>query len=254
MTRLRTGCTVLLLLAGLSLPAFAEESDSKAAPRKRAEIHTELGSNYFALRDFAVALEEAKEAVNSDSDYAPAHNLLGLIFMELGDHNQAEKAFERAVSIDSSDSDVMTNYGWFLCQRGRFDDGIKHLIEALKNPLYSTPEKNWYNAGICARRKGAEEQAEEYFMKALRLRPELSPAMFFLAEIYFKRGNIGLARTYFTRFMGDITAPSAENLWLGVRIERRFGDREGESRYGSLLRRNFPESKEAVALRNGQYE
>ena len=47
---------------------------------------------------------------------------------------------------------------------------------------------------------------------------------------------------------------NAETLWLGMRVERKLGDKETEASYGLQLRKNFPESKEARALLNRQYE
>jgi type IV pilus assembly protein PilF len=43
-------------------------------------------------------------------------------------------------------------------------------------------------------------------------------------------------------------------LWLGVRIERRLGDRNSEASYALQLRNRFPDSREARALLAGQYE
>jgi type IV pilus assembly protein PilF len=48
--------------------------------------------------------------------------------------------------------------------------------------------------------------------------------------------------------------PSAEVLWLGVRVERKLGDRNSEESYALQLRNNFPNSSEARALLAGQYE
>jgi type IV pilus assembly protein PilF len=46
----------------------------------------------------------------------------------------------------------------------------------------------------------------------------------------------------------------AQALWLGVRVERRLGDRDAEASYGAQLRRRFPESMQAQWLVTGQYE
>jgi type IV pilus assembly protein PilF len=39
---------------------------------------------------------------------------------------------------------------------------------------------------------------------------------------------------------------------LGVRVERRLGDRNSEASYAMQLRKNFPDSKEARALATGE--
>ena len=47
---------------------------------------------------------------------------------------------------------------------------------------------------------------------------------------------------------------SAETLWLAVRIERKLGDREAESRFSSQMRRKFPAAPETQRLMQGLYE
>ena len=51
--------------------------------RTRAELHTQLGAGYFEMRNFRVALEELQEALRTDPNYGPAHNMLALVYMEL---------------------------------------------------------------------------------------------------------------------------------------------------------------------------
>ncbi|MBS1146228.1 MAG: putative pilus assembly protein PilF, repeat [Proteobacteria bacterium] len=41
---------------------------------------------------------------------------------------------------------------------------------------------------------------------------------------------------------------------LGVRLERKLGDRAQEAAYGLQLRKRFPDSKEAQLLLAGKYE
>ena len=48
--------------------------------------------------------------------------------------------------------------------------------------------------------------------------------------------------------------PSAESLWLALRIERKLGERNAESSYASQLRRSFPGSPEYQALQRGDFD
>jgi type IV pilus assembly protein PilF len=230
--------------------AYAEE---QADARQRAQVHTDLGAAYFSAGQLGVALEELNVAIRADSSFAPAYNMLGLVYMSLRDDDKAEENFRRSLSLSSDDSDANNNYGWFLCQRGKVDDSIRYFMAALKNPLYTTPEKSYLNAGICARKKNDDAEAEEFLLKAIRLQPRQPQALFHLADINFKRGNYGESRKYINQF-SQIAAPTPESLWLGIRIERRLGNRSGEASYGLQLRKTFPDSPEAQAFRSGKYE
>ena len=224
-----------------------------ADAQKRAKIHTDLGAGYYERGQLGVALDELKEALRVDPNYAPAYNVMGLVYMELREDGDAERSFRRALEIDPLDSDTNNNYGWFLCQHKHEDQSIKYFMTALKNPLYATPEKSYFNAGICMRQKGDEQAAEEYFLKALRIRPGLPQALYNMADLSYKRSQYTEARAYLAKYQ-RVAAPTAESLWLGVRTERKLGNRDAEASYALQLRRKYPESKETQALKKGQFE
>lgn len=228
----------------------AQQADAK----RRAQIHTELGSGYFERGQMGVALEELKEALRADSEYAQAYNVMGLVYMELREDADAERNFRRALSLMPLDSDANNNYGWFLCQRQRERESIKYFLAALKNPLYTTPEKSYANAGICSGRSGDEAAAEAYFQKALSLRPDQQLALYNMADLKFKHAQYGEARSYLVRYMQVTPVPNPESLWLGVRIEHRLGDRNAKASYAAQLRKRYPGSREARALTYGQFE
>lgn len=245
-----------LLLAGCAQqgvmqqqPATPEASDALY----RAKTHTELASGYFSRAQYGVALEEVNEALRADAAYAPAHNMLGLVYMELREDKQAEQAFSRALGLSPMDSDAHNNFGWFLCSRNRFEESLKHFLAAVKNPLYTTPEKAFLNAGICSSRKGDDAGAEDFLLKALRVQPQQPQALYNLAQLYYRQGRHAEARSHLSRY-AQVASPSAESLWLGVRLERVLGDRDAEAGHGRQLRKLFPDSAEAVLLQQGQYQ
>lgn len=238
--------------AGLLAGGYASAEDQTEA-RQRAQAHTDLGAAYFSTGQLGVALEELNVAVRADSSFAPAYNMLGLVYMTLREDDKAEENFRRSLSLSSTDSDTNNNYGWFLCQRGKIDDSIRYFMAAIKNPLYTTPEKSYLNAGICARKKNDDAEAEEFLLKAIKLQPRQPQALFHLADINFKRGNYSESRKFINQFF-QIAAPTPESLWLGIRIERRLGNRNDEASYSLQMRKAFPDSSEAQALRSGKYE
>jgi type IV pilus assembly protein PilF len=221
--------------------------------RVRARIHTELAAGYFELGNMGVALEEVNEALRADSTFGPAYNVAGLIYSELREDKLAEQNFERSVRINPLDSDANNNFGRYLCDRKRADEAIKYFLAALRNPLYQNPDRSYVNAGLCSRRRGDIAGAEDFMLKALKIQPNQPQALYSLADIAYARGSFAEAKTYLAR-ASKVTAPSAELLWLGVRVERKLGDRNSEASYGVQLRKNFPESKEARALIAGQYD
>ena len=259
---LRISCVLaLFLLVGCAKqptqPAFTPKPPAKPElgdAHTRADVHTQLGVAYYEIGNFAVALDELNEALQADPDYAKAYNVRGLVYMQLGEADQAEQSFQRALSLTPQDSDANNNYGWFLCRQKRYEEGIGYIMNALKNPLYSTPDKSYVNAGMCARDRGDQKKAAEFFNLALRSQPRQIQALYQLADMAYLDNQVPAAKSYLQRLARTGVKFNAEALWLALRIERRLGDKDAEASYGLQLRRNFPQSREAQALLNGQFE
>jgi len=220
---------------------------------KSAKTHSELGVLYLQAGNVAVALEEARIAQAIDPSYAPAHNLMGLVQIVLNDMLQARVSFERAIQLAPGDPQIANDYGWFLCLSGREQEAMGYFTMAARNPLYKTRTRPYTNAGLCALRMKDDKLAEENFQRALVFDGSNVQAIFHLASLAYKRGD------YFTakRYLGEVqrnTEPNAESLWLGVRIERKLGDRQAEASLASQLRRKFAGSPEYQALMEGKYE
>jgi type IV pilus assembly protein PilF len=222
-------------------------------PRERARAHSELASAYYEQGNMGVALEEARIAISADPAYAPAYTVLGLVHMDLKENAMADENFQRALRLAPNDPDANHNYGWFLCQSGREDVSLKYFLQAIRNPLYSSPQKSYTVAGICAARKNNDRDAVEYLERALRLDSGYLAARINLAQLRYRRGEYDQARVLISDFNRSVE-PTAESLWLALRIERRFGDKSAETNLSEQLRRRFAGSPEFQSMQRGQYE
>lgn len=237
--------------------ATAELPVSEQAPvdnaQQRAKVHTDLGTLYYQAGNTGVAIQEAKQALQADVSYAPAHNLLGLIYLLLNEQAQAQASFEQAVRLAPGDPEIANNYGLFLCQGGREREAIELFLSAARNPLYKTPTRPFTNAGLCSLRMKDEKVAEDYFRRAATADGANVQAIYHLSNLAFRKGDLFNAK----RYLGEIHSqmePNAESLWLGVRIERKLGDRQAEASYASQLRRKFAGTPEHQALMQGKFE
>lgn len=247
----------LLLILVLFLAGCANTENTttynpnlNSAGRASAKVHTELAGLYFQQSKLGVALSEVGLALQADPSYAPAYNVRGLINMTLREDKDAEADFQHSLQLDKTDSEAHNNYGWFLCQRGKAEESIPHFLFALKNPLYSTPELAYLNAGVCSRKSGNFRDAMDYFQRALIIRPAMPQALFGMAEANFFQGAFRVAKRYFGEFKAKTDGLSADHLLLAVRIERAVGDRSAEADYAMQLRRNYPDSAQVRLLNN----
>ncbi|MBK5104516.1 MAG: type IV pilus biogenesis/stability protein PilW [Burkholderiales bacterium] len=222
-------------------------------PRNRARIHTELASAYFERGNMGVALEELRIAISADPTYAPAYSVLGLVHMDLRENDVAQQNFAKALALSPNDPDINNNYGWFLCRTGREEKSIAYFLAALKNPLYNTPARSYVNAGLCSINLNDGRDAINFFERALRSEPDNPLALLNLASLQYKRGQLEAARKSISRF-NKVAEPTAESLWLALRIERKLGDKAAENALAVQLRRRYPGSPEYQNLLKGQFE
>ncbi|PXW91351.1 type IV pilus assembly protein PilF [Nitrosomonas sp. Nm84] len=218
-----------------------------------AKIHTELAAEYFHRRQFDVAIEEVAEALKAQSNYAPAYNVLGLVNMAINEDNKALDNFEQAIRLAPKSSEINNNYGWFLCQHipQRMDQAIDHFMVATQDPLYLTPEMAFTNAGLCELKRQRYHEAQVFFQKALSIQPNYLSALIGLVDIDFQRGNLASAKSKLTDLLQS-NSSTPESLFLAIQIEQAKGDQLAADSYIFQLQKHFPDSKEAVAIREGK--
>ncbi|MBI3148720.1 MAG: type IV pilus biogenesis/stability protein PilW [Betaproteobacteria bacterium] len=246
---------LLLALGGCSSPNPGTElqpsnNNEESQLQKLARVHTQLAAGYYARNQQNVALEELNEALKVDPKFAPAHNVLGLIYMELKEDAKAEQAFKKAIELAPQDPEIRNNYGWYLCLKGQAKAGIENFNLAARHPLYRTPEVALVNAGQCSARIGEINEAERYFRQALALQPGTIAASYGLADISYKRANFAEAREHMKNVMRAPNPPAAA-LLIGACVEKKLADRTAELSYIQQLRNRYPDSKELKELLGG---
>ena len=255
MKNLIAGLFSLVILAGCGTPSGggqAAPDQLKSRASASAKVHTELAGMYYERAQMGIALGEIDLALQADQNYAPAYSVRGLINMALREYKEAEEDFQHSLRLDKNDSETHNNYGWFLCQRGKEKDSIPHFMAAIKNPLYTTPERAYLNAGLCSKKAGNHKDAEEFLQRALQVQPGMPQALLAMAELDFDHGDYTAAKKYFAKFSEKSDNLTAEQLWLAVRIERKVGDRNAEASYAMQLRKRFPDARETRLLTHGE--
>ena len=221
------------------------ESDEPEG-RKRARIRMELAVGYFEQGQTSVALDEVKQVIALDPSFPDAYNLRGLIYMQLNDVRQADESFRRAVALNPNDANVQHNYGWLLCQQGRYDESQRAFDVAMANPLYAGRAKTLMAQGLCQAKAGRMAEAERSLARSYELDAGNPVTGYNLAMLLYRRGDYTRAQFYIRRLNNSELA-NAETLWLGIKVERRLNDEVAMQQLGEQLRKRYPQSREATA-------
>src|SRR5882757_600110 len=100
-------------------PRQPSKPDYKAAAR----ANTQLGLAYASQGRYEVAEAKLKKAIEQDDSVAQAHSGLGFVYWQRGEIPGAESEFRRAISLDGSDPEIRNNYGVFLCDQHKYEEG-----------------------------------------------------------------------------------------------------------------------------------
>jgi type IV pilus assembly protein PilF len=221
--------------------------------RRRARIRMELAVGYFEQGKTDIALDELKQVIVNDPNFPDAYSLRGLIYMRLNDMRQAEESFRRAVALNAKDSNAQHNYGWLLCQQGRYDEANRAFESAMaNNPLYTDRAKTLMTQGLCHARAGRKADAERSLARSYELDAGNPVTGFNLANLLYQRGEFPRAQFYIRR-LNNTELANAETLWLGIKVEQRLNDRVAMLQLADQLRRRFPQSREIGLYERGAF-
>jgi type IV pilus assembly protein PilF len=204
-----------------------------------AQLYTDLGLGYLRQGKLDLSLTKLKHALEIDKNKPDANHYIAEIYKQMDEFELAEKHYAKAIILDKENPMLLNNYGAFLCGQSRFEDAEKYFLRAVGVKRYRTPELAFENLALCAQRTDNVVKAEEYFRKALGIRPELAKSLFQMSGISYKKQDYMRARAFLQRFH-SVVNETEQSLKLGIKIERALEDELAVKKYQQQLREKFP--------------
>jgi len=220
-------------------PAEKESVDPDKALKARIDagiLNLQAGDPQRALHH----LNKAREWNDKSSDL---HNAFAMLYRFEGDTSKEEEHYKLALKYNKKDPKVHHNYGSFLCTHQRYDEGIKQLQLAANDYSYEKRFQSFENLGLCAIKENKKKLALNSFQRAYRIDNKMPVTILNLSILELEKGNNQKAYTLFKEYIG-LERHTAQSLWLGIRLERVFGDKNALASYELALRRLFPGSNE----------
>ncbi len=219
--------------------------------RQAAQLQVKLGQEYMQQGNLRVALERLQRALSLDPRFPDAHTVIAVLYERIGDPEKAGVHYRRAVELAPEDGTVLNNLGTYLCGNEKYAESESYFLKALSDPFYDTPDVSMTNAGLCARLAGNDERAEEYLRAALDIRATNATAIYELASLMHRRGDNFTARAFIQRYEAA-QEPTSEALALAAYIERANGNSSDAAAYETRLLARYPDSPQALQLREAQ--
>ncbi|MCU7858693.1 MAG: tetratricopeptide repeat protein, partial [Candidatus Thiodiazotropha sp. (ex Lucinoma kastoroae)] len=161
--RLSAMLLMVLLIVGCSSQEKVADTTGNLGLEKRAspaKVYVEMGMAYMREGQSAIAMQKLKKALDVDDEFSEAHNVIAILYEQLGERDRAGKHYDRAVELDEHDPFIRNARGSYYCRRGKFEEAGLDFQRALSNPLYPTPWVALTNAGLCVERTGDSAKAE----------------------------------------------------------------------------------------------
>ena len=155
-------------------------------------MHLNLGTSYYAIRNFSGAEHELDQALALRPDSVNVLNALGCLYLEQGRLDDSAKMLEKAIELKPLWTDAHFNYGRLLLKLGRRDEALKEFRTAVSvGELNSTARL--FLAQMLSE-DGQTKEAEEQYRRSIELSPTIE-AEHGLIDILLKSGRNEEAET-----------------------------------------------------------
>ena len=151
---------------------------------KEAEAHYKLGVSYLNKNQIKEAFIEFQEAIRLNPIDKYSLNALGYIHAIFEQYDEARTYYKSAIAIDPNYSEALNNLGITYLYTKNWKKAARYFKMALKNPLYSTPEKAYSNLGYALYKKRDYVNAEKILQGALTRYPHSFQSSYVLGLVY----------------------------------------------------------------------
>jgi type IV pilus assembly protein PilF len=166
--------------------------------RLRARATYEQGLSHLGDKRVSLALASLQEAVRLEPAAPLYHNTLGVVYLHyLSKPAEAQAEFQKAIELDPTYAEALTNLGVTLAQQGKWEEAIVAYRKAISLPIYPTPEVAYANLGWAYLNLGKQREAEESYRTAVQLQPRFAQAYYFLGVVLDRQGRKEEARSAF---------------------------------------------------------
>ncbi|MFH1113544.1 MAG: tetratricopeptide repeat protein [Pseudomonadota bacterium] len=186
------------------------------------------GNAYTALGDFEQAELSFGKALDIDPESADAHVALGRLFMGKGRLPDAVSRFERALALAPENPTAQYEMGRALLAMGRHDKALPHLRRAVEGNRES--HEAHYVLGKALMKAGDLRSALDSFRTTLEIKPDHWQSHNDIGVIWATIGKPDAAVAHFRKALAGNPEDVAAKRNLETALERIEQDRSGRRR------------------------
>ncbi|MFH1752927.1 MAG: tetratricopeptide repeat protein [Candidatus Omnitrophota bacterium] len=164
-------------------------SKALESPYVSNKAYANLGVAYYRVNRYQEAIESYIKAINIDPGDYVAYNSLGITYRDMMGHSdEAMASFRKAIELKPDYAEAYNNLGGLLFQGlGSLQEAERVFKKAVEiEPSYA---RAFFNLGLMRDLSGDPEGAVEYYLKAIRLDPEVGAAPYNNLAYIFLNAN-----------------------------------------------------------------
>lgn len=256
-------CMIALLSACQSTPSATTPINYQGtAPDERssnrneiARVRTALAAQYIGERKLDAAKRQLETALQADSRYAPAYDMMGVLLKTEGSPTnlaRADEYFRRAIGLDGKFMPARNNYGVYLSQIGNHQAAISQFEIAGSALGYEGRSRALENLGMTYKKIAQTAKAKEAFIRAIEADDGSIIARVELIHLFLDEGNMLFAKRLYdelSTMAGTQQQLPAEVLLQGIRIAILQGSQNQQQLLSQQLLSLYPLSDEAKRLK-----
>ncbi len=178
-----------------------------------ARYHLALGGVQMHRGEENAARVSFETALSLDPNSADAHSTLGHLAFLQGDSRAAEDRFKIGRRVNDDDPLMLLGLGNVYLERDDAVNAAKFLARAAERKPNDAAIQQSFGRALF--QQGAFAIAEQAFINALKIRPDLTLSKLYLARAKMRQEKLEEARVVFAELLGDKQQEFGANAGLG---------------------------------------
>lgn len=167
-----------------------------------AYLKYNLALLYLASGENERAIQQLREAIDTDPDYVPPYKVLGKLYAtsEREDYRgRAEEILRKCVELDPEDYESNLLLGVYYIDNNNYEEAKKYLRRSID--IKPSDIKSYFYLGEVLSDQGKLNEAEKIYGEILEIDPDNYSTLVTLAVIYENLGNNGKAESYYRKLL-----------------------------------------------------
>jgi len=202
---------VLFVWLVVLIGCAAGNIEEQAAPTLPDDVYEEILTHY-RNHQYDLVKQYISRCQESGVRDKRLYFLSGILAFQSQNNEQAKTAFQQAIELDPEYSDAYNNLGILYLADKEYAKAESSFHNALKNPLYLTPEIALVHLGKVMEAKDNFAAAEQYYRQAIKYKPGFVQAYHHIGMLFYHTDRFKQAVTVFDQAVK--LAPRWPQVWL----------------------------------------